>query len=561
MIVRNLKEMLVPLNRKFPKLVPIARSEIFHFFLLCFISLMQCKAVFHFRPDLDPWDESWYMRKEFIFPDIFFTSLNIGPLYTGWYNLIYKFAENLPQLYYLSSLIISFAIGPIFYLFLRRSRFTVLQGLSAFFLILFYPPLVTVTRFVNNFGVAFVLLGLLFVTFESRRISKLWLAAIVFFFATYVRPELSIAFLICFGVYSFYFFRKLLGRQTSWYESFKFFLLSGLLFIQILGAKTEVYVGNITHSLYIFRYYSEARKGGGPSYFNWIYGNPTTLGQAISNNPLEFLNHVAFSLKAFLPRFWDAFSSFAAHEDIGFYLILILILFLNLLSKRRIQADKTEPYWKDQILFLSLMTVPVFLSGVIFGTNTRYLIFPMICIIAFIPKILLSSEIRKSWVAAFLLLVVLIQMISPAKFNQVSYKIFQTEGIGKQSCGGVTEAITKLIKVQKQFKVDKTKAILADSLIFMYTGNNYRPNCGTIEECFSGVNDEDLTNGNIESHLLPFDAVVFDRRDNSVRLMSQKKKAWLNRFFAEPEKYGFKPLYMNCADTALLVRTSILDQR
>lgn len=559
MIVQKLSQKIMALQEKFPKLAPIAKSEIFHFFLLCFISLMHCKAVFQFRPDLDPWDESWYMRKETTFPDVFFTSLNIGPLYTGWYNLIHKFAENLPQLYYLSTLIISFAIGPIFYLFLRRNRFTVLQGLSAFFLILFYPPLVTVTRFVNNFGVAFVLLGLLFVSFESNRISKLWLAAIIFFFATYIRPELSIAFMICFGIYSFYFFRKFLRRQTSWYEGFKFFLLSCLLLIQVLGAKTEVYVGDITHSLYIFRYYTESRTGGGPFYFNWIYGNPTTLAQAISNNPAEFFNHVAFSLKGFLPRFWDAFSSFAAHEDMGFYLIFILILFLNLISKRRLQPNENaEPYWKDQILFLILMTAPVFLSGAIFGTNTRYLIFPMICIIAFIPKILLRSEIRKSRVAVFLLLIVLIQTISPAKFNEVSYNIYQTEGISKQSCGGVTEAITKLINFQKQFKVDRTMSVLADSLISTYTGNEARPNCGTIKECFSGVTDEDLTSGNMESYLLPFVAVVSDRRDSSIRSMSEKKKAWFKRFFTEPEKYGFESLRMNCPETTLLVRTSAL---
>ncbi len=560
MTVRGLLLKIDALKEKFPRLVAVAQSEIFHFILLCIISLLHCKDVFKFRADLDIWDEAWYLLKDSSFPKVFFTNLSIGPLYTGWYSLIRGFTENLPQLYYLSSLLVSFAIGPIFYLFLRRNRFTVLQSLLAFFLILFYPPLVTVSRFVNNFALFFTLTGLLLVTFAQNRLSKLWLTTIIFFFATYSRPELAAAFMICFGIYSFYFFQKLFRTKMSGLESLKMILLLGLLFIQILGAAAEVHVGNITHSLYVFKYYSQSRMGGGLSYFNWIYGNPNTLAQAIGNNPIEFFHHVVYSMNAFFPKFWKAFASFEAHEDLGFYLVIILILFLSLISKQRTQPNETaEPIWKDQILFLILMTVPVFLSGIVFGANTRYFIFPMICVFAFIPKMLFRSDVRKSPPAVFLLIVVFIQISSPAKFKDVGYDIYQTEAEGSKSCGGVTEATTKVINLQKQFKLDRTLSVLSNGNLYLYTGNKYVLNCGTVEECFSGVTDEDLTNGNIESYLAPFFAVIRDRSFNhTISLMPAEKKRWFTLFFSNPEKYGFKSLHMNCTETALLVRTSVL---
>ncbi|MCO5248363.1 MAG: hypothetical protein M9887_05380 [Chitinophagales bacterium] len=267
----------------------------------------------HKYVDVLGWDEGLYMQNGLLFD----TKLQKawGPVYAAWYYLLHLFQSHPLKLYLLNFQVLTIVPGILFYIYWTRLK---IRPLAAAIVAMFY-----IASHVNFYSwpkislFTLVVLALAFIvsTFFENAINRLITVAGGVIVASYMRPELYLAYLLLILIIFFLIGKGLVKRQgiqkTTW----------GLLVLLLVGtAVFQKWLGNPLfnfegeggraiaafgqHFAYNYTIWNHLRPDRWQLHaaiiIQEVFGNVENLGEAIKTNPQPIYHHFYSNLIHFL---------------------------------------------------------------------------------------------------------------------------------------------------------------------------------------------------------------------------------------------------------------------
>lgn len=126
--------------------------------------------------------------------------IQMAPLFSGWYLLLYAFTQNVIDTYYVSWVLLSILPGIFFYWLLRSLRVSVPVSVLVSVLYLFSPLNFPLDQKVSPFTMLWLMGGLIAANYQTDPVRKLTATAAGALLATYARPEFFLSFLALCGL-------------------------------------------------------------------------------------------------------------------------------------------------------------------------------------------------------------------------------------------------------------------------------------------------------------------------------------------------------------------------
>ncbi|MCK5685406.1 hypothetical protein KAJ27_14840 [bacterium] len=166
--------------------------------------------------------------------------IQYSPLYSTWYKLIYWMSDSSIQMYYLNLKVLSFLIPLLTFILLIILNTDVLFSFILSVVILISSGNVNIFPKVNHFCLVFALAVMIIFQLKIFRDYFLHLFLIVFWCASYIRPEMTVSFIIL-NLYSIV--SMIIGKQSRWKTLiFVMIILIGLMYFfgfPLKGNRTE----------------------------------------------------------------------------------------------------------------------------------------------------------------------------------------------------------------------------------------------------------------------------------------------------------------------------------
>ena len=439
-------------------------------------------------------------------------------------------------------------------------------------LFMFFPPIVTISRWPSHFLILFIALGFAWAFKQKSKDLFYAYASVVSGLASFIRPEIQISFYIFFSIFLLQFIRQYSSLNRK--ESLARIALAipSTIFIY-LWARQLFSTAIFNKSLFVFqdftalRYRQILQHDINPQLlFNSIYQNSSSPLRAVLSNPLEFFYHLEFSIKVFVVTFFQFVSSYQILIDsklgqmvvLGLVSILCLYLFSKFLQKnKKISEDFTYPP-KVGFSTILIVIVPNFLSCLFFGTVPRYLL-PILAAMI----IIIAARIRREWrlpsivlSAYFTALVYLV----PIDFTQFPY-LLKYFGFDNTSRMGTSDELADTLFLREIKLVEQKKIITSHFPGFLYVQDGVG-----LDLCW---NDFSECPQNRNSYLMSVDEFRSNIFDFNVFLLTKAAKSSIEkqmhpgplrdsflRFLQMPNAFGFRTYSIPCSTDIIYIKDS-----
>ncbi len=390
--------------------------------------------------DIGLHDESFYLGGGVDILSRGLPSPDWGPLYSLWYYLVSFFIKSNSELYYFNYYVQIIFLPFLLFLFLRVKKVSVHYSLFFSFLFLIsYANLMTWPRVYH-----FLLLFLLFVFLVSSKLNsrwKLFFNTLSLFFASYIRPEFFLSFLI---LALFFIFSKV--KKKDFIVITVFFLLTFVVF-WILG---NPFGGGRSFAAFRDHFCVNWVAWSGSGFDPWKdclaimkvnFGDANTVLGCFFANPLMVLKHIFFN---FFNFFKFGFGLFFVHSnlliptpysgDVSLFALASLnkisigtsflceavMLFLGVIFLFGYKFKQEHNVWcanfkkiKNEIIFLSVCIFPTAISCILIFPRPHYLLCLFLFLFVMVLMIVGRDDGRGKSFKEFLYLGVVLLLITP----------------------------------------------------------------------------------------------------------------------------------------------------
>ena len=523
-------------------------EEILFFALLCVNSFYYVIKFFPLQTEFDIYDEGFYITFRGIYSN-FLRSIDLGPLYHQWYVFLQWFNPDPIKIYLFTSVFLPATIGPLFYLFLRRFSYSRNQALLATLLLLFYPPLVTVDRYVHHFFAFMFFVLMLGVSFFRSERWRWFGYCSVYFIITFIRPDTAASFAVIVLGYAFY--SLVILKPLRIFSLVTSGTLFGLVLLQIFCFQTIGSEGAVRElkSLGSFYDFNGRRHQLLNPQEKWdvkaVYGGAKTLTEAFSNNPKEFMAHITDATFKLFRQMVDVCLSYRI-QSYSIWLILGLLLVIHFFRNSK---------WKYKNLRqkgLSLLAIYLFfhaiiISSIFFGSENRYLLGFILLLVSSIA--LLLPEESKSVGVTFVIAALLVQCLTPVSINvktEDAHYFTDSGGSLPGACNFWLEALSSVRKIQVDSGFTSLKVWSRGSIADFLNLKN--------QEIYSDFGDPrgpEFPKGEIsmirKNPADYFDIAIRDDCPYWLGLFPKIQVDFIEDFYSKAEAYGFHRVATACA--------------
>lgn len=349
--------------------------------------------------DVLGWDEGLYMQNGLLFA----TKLQKawGPIYGAWYYFLHFFQSHPLYLYLLNFQLLTILPGILFYAYwVRLGIRPLIAAIVAMFYMASHINFYSWPK-ISLFTATVVAFTFLVSTFFKRRLDQIIIIAGGIIVASYMRPELYLAYLLLFFIVVFLITRSLIKKIKI--EKITWGLL-GLLLVGTLGL--QKWLGNPLfnfegeggravaafgqHFAYNYTIWNDLRPDRWQLHagiiLKEVFGDINNIGEAIKANPAPIYKHFTFNFTHYLENVWKFYTDIFLPETI-FHLKEIprtIILGLILISIFIFKKFSFSQWWsaiKDRawdIVLLAIVVSPTFISVIVIFPREHYMVLQLI---------------------------------------------------------------------------------------------------------------------------------------------------------------------------------------
>jgi hypothetical protein len=381
-------------NLRFPRKLPVKGLQ--EVICLCGFGLVALKVVWDGRlsHDLSPWDETLYLARGvrlFVpgFPNDArgLPPAEWGPVYSLFYAFLHLFVRDLVSLFFANWTALVLLCSAAFYGLVRALRgsapvallATALLASSRFFDITPYP---------GQFATLLLLVGAVLVARAREEHTRFRWALVALLLATFVRPELFVAFVLATLVALWRAIRGLTTGVLSRGRLVREAVLVGAMAVGLFGvfgnpmSRDRSFMAFGQH--YALNIVQRDNLDADPwanweKYFSRDFGNARSLTAALRANPGAILRHVEFNLEHAPLRFAQVIEPKTGLEHVAprrltatvrdSFAILVAIGFVLAL-----RGAWRNPRTRAVVLLLAAMAVAIVASAVLMHPRWHYLL-------------------------------------------------------------------------------------------------------------------------------------------------------------------------------------------
>ncbi|MCO5232991.1 MAG: hypothetical protein LC105_04635 [Chitinophagales bacterium] len=353
--------------------------------------------------DVLGWDEGLYMQNGLLFT----TKLQKawGPMYAAWYYFLHFFQKHPLQLYLFNFQVLTMLPGVLFFIYWTRIG---IRPMVAAVISMFY--IASAINFhswpkISLYTTSILIFTFIVSTYFQRKLDKVIVVAGGTLIASYMRPELYLAFVVLFLIILisiiYQLIKKLSIHKITW-------SLSGLLLIGIMGLQKVL--GNplfsfeggraiaafAQHYAYNYSIWNHLRPDRwqlhGQEIFEADFGKNYDSYSAYKANPVVFMKHIHSNFINYLLNIWRFYTDLLLPESIFrlneiWRTILLSITILGIIILKKINFswwwNTMKSKWVEWILLL-IVIGPTFLSVILIFPREHYMVMQVLLIMTLI---------------------------------------------------------------------------------------------------------------------------------------------------------------------------------
>lgn len=257
-----------------------------------------------------------------------------GPLYSAWYSLLVPLSRDAESLFFLNYRLVMIIPPALLYVLLRRLKVSIFTASFAALLLLISTSNLSVTPRISHFLLIVLFTFFILASITKDSVKTLLVLGLGFLLAAYARPEMFVAFLICFtaAIATYFFLERtrsnllLLGSLATLAGAAS--LASGPV---IVGPRSSLaFAQHYSRNWLVWNEGSELDPNReSDQIMNYDFGRATSVFDAATTNPAAFLNHVRTNL-ANLPA--SIAETFAINPAIPYALDIPPLVFKSLFA-------------------------------------------------------------------------------------------------------------------------------------------------------------------------------------------------------------------------------------
>lgn len=338
--------------------------------------------------------------------------IQMAPLFSGWYLLLYAFTQNVIDTYYLSWVLLSVLPGVFFYVLLRSLRVSVPISVVVSVLYLFSPLNFPLDQKVSPFTMLWLMGGLIAANYQTDPVGKLTATATGALLAAYARPEFFLSFLaLCVLAIGVFFWQRRKEKRPLPYPLLALMGVAALL-VLVFGSPMSGQRSVIAFAQHFAMNYNvwHPEVEGSPWMHSKVFvvhgfgREVTSLADAFFLNPSLFMKHITFNVvngatntvhflrETFLTS-WLSHLAFPGRRYVllaGAGAVLLLTNWRQTVRNLR-QAGRAHGwYW----LCVLAVVAPTFLSCIVLLPRAHYVVFQMILYVSLIGVVLQAYSFR-----------------------------------------------------------------------------------------------------------------------------------------------------------------------
>ncbi len=355
--------------------------------------------------DVLGWDEGLYMQNGLLFA----TKLQKawGPIYAAWYYFLHFFQSHPLNLYLLNFQVLTVVPGVLFYIYWTRIGIRPLvSAVIAMFYIASHINFYSWPK-ISLFTTTLIALTFVVSTFFKRRIDQVIIIAGGVIFASYMRPELYLGYLLLFiiiiSLLVYQLFKKIKIEKFTW----------ALFVILIIGTVgLQKWLGNPLfnfegeggravaafgqHFAYNYTIWNDLRPDRWQLHADIIikevFGDVANIGDAIKANPAPIYHHFAYNFTHYLENVWKFYTDIFLPESIFklkeiprtiiLGLVLIALFALKMFSFKNWWTKFKSHGW--DWLLLAIVVSPTFISVIVIFPREHYMVLQLILLLTLI---------------------------------------------------------------------------------------------------------------------------------------------------------------------------------
>lgn len=353
--------------------------------------------------DVLGWDEGLYMQNGLLFT----TKLQKawGPMYAAWYYFLHFFQKHPLQLYLFNFQVLTMLPGVLFFIYWTRIG---IRPLIAAIVSMFY--IASAINFhswpkISLYTTSILIFTFIVSTYFQRKLDKVIVVAGGTLIASYMRPELYLAFVVLFLIIFISILVQLVKKSSihkiTW--SLGSILLIGIVGLQkVLGNPLFSFEGGraiaafAQHYAYNYSIWNHLRPDRwqlhGQEIFEADFGKNYDSYSAYKANPVAFMKHIHSNFINYLLNIWKFYTDLLLPESMFkinalWRTILLAIPFAGIVLFQKINFKQwwntMKSKWIEWLLLL-IVIGPTFLSVILIFPREHYMVMQVLLIMTLI---------------------------------------------------------------------------------------------------------------------------------------------------------------------------------
>lgn len=380
-------------------------SKLMYLYLLISIIAFGIISVWRIPEFVDVlgWDEGLYMQNGLLFT----TKLQKawGPMYAAWYYFLHFFQSNPLYLYLLNFQVLTMLPGVLFFVY--WTRIGIRPVISAIISMFYIASIINFHSWpkISLYTTSILIFTFIVSTYFKRKLDKVIIVAGGTLIASYMRPELYLAFVVLFlliiGTIITQLVKKSSIHKYTWWLTL--LLIIGIAGLQkVLGNPLFSFEGGraiaafAQHYAYNYSIWNHLRPDRwqlhGQQIFEADFGKNYDSYSAYKANPTVFMHHIQSNTINYLLNLWKFYTDLLLPESI-FHLtalwrtiILAIPLAVVLIFKKinySIWWTTMKSKWIEWLLLL-IVIGPTFLSVILIFPREHYMVMQIILLMTLI---------------------------------------------------------------------------------------------------------------------------------------------------------------------------------
>ena len=416
-------------------------ADLFFCMVLFFASL---KYVYGIRKifDIVMYDESSYLFSGYHLLEKGFPDGQQAPLYAVWYFILSQFQPNKIELFYLNFQVLAIVTPIIFYLLLRRYKLHIMASIIISFLFMISFSNLPLSPKVSNFALLVILMFFILATYAKKIFSYIGIVSFGSLLASFIRPELFIAYLLLIFVYVSLIFIKTKEFKISDLMFFVVFLILSFFLLWGIGLPLK---GGRENAAIIQHFAVNWVEWSGSELSGWTdsieifkqnFGDSDSFLSMLKNNPFMLFKHLGSNI---LKVPYNAFGLLFVHSTIFFprdffilesVLLILLIIIYIFIKRKKIKYNIFKKINSQKRLLVSaiIYLFPVCLALLLIYPRFHYLVLSNTLVVIVISVLCVSNQIKDKLNKQLLFVGIILIAISPNAIDAFAYK----KSIGKR---------------------------------------------------------------------------------------------------------------------------------